>query len=47
MKLDRFELLKSVRKGQRRPTMIEEGQRGKIKYNRKDKYKKDHNHDED
>jgi len=47
MKLDKFELLKSVRKGQRRPTMIEEGQRGKIKYTRKEKYKKDLNRDED
>lgn len=40
MKLDKFEIMKSVRKGQRRPTMIEEGQRGKTKYNRKEKYKK-------
>ena len=40
-RLDRFELLKSVRRGRRHPTMIEEGHRGKITYSRKEKHKKD------
>lgn len=45
-RLDKFELMKSIRRGVRRPTTIEEGQRGKIKYNRKEKYKKDWERDE-
>ena len=44
--LDKFELMKSVRRGVRRPTVIEEGQRGKIKYTRKEKYRKDWRQDE-
>jgi len=45
--LDRFELMKSIRRGNRHPTIIEEGQRGKIKYTRKYKYNKGWEHNED